>query len=98
MGNEKQNYPIADIKFWSLIISGGLAAYLALEERLLPLDAIWNINLLFLLGLFIFGFIYKSDLFGISFWLLLGVGAFDLIKGRPMGLAGNSYIGWLFAS
>jgi len=95
MTEEKKIHPIADLKFWLFCFCGFLSAYLVFKDPILPLNVIWNINLFFLMGSFVFGFIYKSDFLGISFWLLLGLGVTDLIKGIPSGMVGASYLGGL---
>lgn len=93
MTKETEIHPIKDLKFWLFCLCGFSGGYLMFEDRVLSLDAIWNFKLLFLLGPFVFGIIYKSEFLAISFWLFLALGIADLIKGIPAGMVGASYWG-----
>jgi len=91
---EKENKNnIWDLKFWLLCLAGYSAGYLLYKDRILPLQAIWNRDLLLLAGVFIFGVIYQFEFFVVSFWLFLGLSAIDVISAITPGTTGVSYWG-----
>ncbi len=84
-----------DFKFLPVCFFLLSAGYLIFIDRSLPLSAIWNVNLCFLAGPFIFGIIYELEFFTISFWLLLGLVLADLIfplKASKPGIDGENYL------
>ncbi len=86
---KKKDGPHYDLKFWIFCFCGLMAGYLVFRDRFVPVGSIWNGYLWLLLGPFIFGFIYKLEYFAISFWLLVALGATDVIMGIDLNVAGG---------
>lgn len=91
----KKKNPKINWSIYSFFLCAYLGTVLVMKDRLLPMDAIWTNHLWFLIAPFIFGILYKQGSLGLSFFLLMELGARDFTKGWPPGTdpLGANYLG-----